>query len=491
MTKRTQLTQTGWNFDNSYARLPQAFFTKLKPEPVAAPDLVLFNKTLAEELGLNAETLQSDYGTAVFAGNEIPEGAAPLAQAYAGHQFGNLTMLGDGRAVLLGEQLAPNGKRFDVQLKGAGRTPYSRGGDGRAALGPMLREYIISESMHALGIPTTRSLAVVSTGEEIRRETRLPGAILTRIAASHLRFGTFQYAASRGNREEFKLLADYAIERHYPGIDEGEGRYLAFFKEVAERHAQLAAKWQLAGFIHGVMNTDNMTISGETIDYGPCAFMNEYDPATVFSSIDRQSRYAFGNQPQITGWNLARFAETLVPLLHEDKEKAVELAQGVLNGYIESYYAHWLNGMRAKLGLFDEEAEDEALIGELLTLMHENGADYTNTFRALTLNQPSGQSLFGESEFEAWRAKWQMRLSHQDEGQEASRTLMRRSNPSIIPRNHRVEEALDAAVQNGDYSVVEKLLNVLADPYAYSEDQEEYTKLPPEDGAPYQTFCGT
>ncbi|UJF27519.1 YdiU family protein [Planococcus sp. 107-1] len=491
MTKRTERTRTGWNFDNSYARLPQAFFTKLKPHPVAAPELVLFNTPLAEELGLDGEMLQTEEGTAIFAGNEIPEGAAPLAQAYAGHQFGNLTMLGDGRAVLLGEQLTPNGRRFDIQLKGAGRTPYSRGGDGRAALGPMLREYIISESMHALGIPTTRSLAVVSTGEEIRRETRLPGAILTRIAASHLRFGTFQYAASRGNLEEFKQLADYAVERHYPHIESGKDRYLTFFKEVAERHAKLVSKWQLVGFIHGVMNTDNMTISGETIDYGPCAFMNEYDPATVFSSIDQQARYAFGNQPQITGWNLARFAETLVPFLHEDKEKAIELAQGVLKDFIESYYAHWLNGMRAKLGMFGEEAEDEALIGELLSWMHENGADYTNTFRSLTLGQTSGEGLFGAPKFKAWHAKWQARLSCQEEGTDASEALMRRSNPSIIPRNHRVEEALDAAVQNGDYSVLEKLLDVLADPYAYSEEQEEYTKLPPEDDAPYQTFCGT
>ena len=491
MTKRTELTKTGWNFDNSYARLPQAFFTKLKPAPVQAPELVMFNKSLAEELGLDAEELQNGEGAAVFAGNEIPEGAAPLAQAYAGHQFGYFTMLGDGRAVLLGEQMTPSGKRFDIQLKGSGRTPYSRGGDGRAALGPMLREYIISESMHALGIPTTRSLAVVATGEEIARETRLPGAILTRIAASHLRFGTFQYAANRGNLEEFKLLADYAIERHYPDIPAEGNRYLSFFKEVAERHAQLVAKWQLAGFIHGVMNTDNMTISGETIDYGPCAFMDIYNPATVYSSIDQQGRYAFGNQPQITGWNLARFAETLVPLLHENKDEAVELAQGVLKEYVESYYAHWLKGMHSKLGLFNEEAEDEALINELFVMMQNHEADYTNTFRALTFNKTGDTILFAQPEFAAWREKWQDRLSRQEESTEASHELMRRSNPAVIPRNHRVEEALDAAVQHGDYSVMERLLKVLADPYAHSAEQEEYSSLPPDDDAPYQTFCGT
>ncbi|MCP2035428.1 uncharacterized protein YdiU (UPF0061 family) [Planomicrobium sp. HSC-17F08] len=491
MTQRPEKTETGWKLENSYARLPQVFFTRLRPAPVESPKLVAFNEPLAEMLGLNIEDLKSDSGTAILAGNEIPEDAFPLAQAYAGHQFGFLTMLGDGRAVLLGEQITPGGERFDIQLKGAGRTPYSRGGDGRAALGPMLREYIISEAMHGLGIPTTRSLAVVATGEEIRRETRLPGAVLTRVAASHLRFGTFQYAAGVGDIENIRALADYAIERHYAGVDLGDNRYLGFFKEVAKRHASLVAKWQLVGFIHGVMNTDNMTISGETIDYGPCAFMDTYDPATVFSSIDHQGRYAYGNQPQIAGWNLARFVETLVPLFHEDSEEAVKLAQAELTAYIKTYYAHWLTGMRAKLGLFNEEAEDEVLVADLLNLMKEYVADYTNTFRALTLGEFDETSLSGKPEFTEWKEQWEARLGRQDQSLDEAHQLMQNHNPSIIPRNHRVEEALDAAVQRGDYSVMERLLNVLANPFAYSEEQKEYTKLPPEAPDSYQTFCGT
>ncbi|MGK7379726.1 protein adenylyltransferase SelO [Planococcus sp. 1R117A] len=488
MTQRKERTETGWNLENSYARLPKAFFTNVKPHPVKSPKLAALNEPLAASLGLNIEELKSGKGLEVLAGNEIPEGALPLAQAYAGHQFGYLTMLGDGRAVLLGEQITPAGERYDIQLKGSGRTPYSRGGDGRAALGPMLREYIISEAMHALGIPTTRSLAVVATGEEVRRETSLPGAILTRVAASHLRFGTFQYAAGVG---DIQALADYAIERHYADVDLGEGRYLGFFRAVAMRHASLVAKWQLAGFIHGVMNTDNMTISGETIDYGPCAFMDTYDPATVFSSIDHHGRYAYGNQPQIAGWNLARFAETLIPLLHEEQEEAVKLAQQVLSDYIKTYYTHWLSGMRAKLGIFNEESADEVLVADLLNLMKEYDADYTNTFRALTFDQLKDTVLFGKPEFTVWTEQWQARLTRQKQSKEQSHELMRNSNPAVIPRNHRVEEALEAAVQKGDYSVMEQLLKVLADPYAHTEDQKDYSTLPPESPDSYQTFCGT
>ncbi|MDN7246209.1 protein adenylyltransferase SelO [Planococcus shenhongbingii] len=491
MTQRKERTETGWNLENSYARLPKAFFTNVKPHPVKSPKLAALNEPLAASLGLNIEELKSGKGLEVLAGNEIPEGALPLAQAYAGHQFGYLTMLGDGRAVLLGEQITPIGERFDIQLKGSGRTPYSRGGDGRAALGPMLREYIISEAMHALGIPTTRSLAVVATGEEVRRETSLPGAVLTRVAASHLRFGTFQYAAGVGDIDNIRALADYAIERHYSDVNLGDNRYLGFFREVAMRHASLVAKWQLAGFIHGVMNTDNMTISGETIDYGPCAFMDTYDPATVFSSIDHHGRYGYGNQPQIAGWNLARFAETLIPLLHEEQEEAVKLAQQVLSDYIKTYYAHWLSGMRAKLGVFNEESADEVLVADLLNLMKEYDADYTNTFRALTFDQLEDTVLFGKLEFTAWTEQWQARLTRQKQSKEQSHELMRNSNPAVIPRNHRVEEALEAAVQKGDYSVMEKLLKVLANPYAHSEEQKEYSTLPPESPDSYQTFCGT
>ncbi|HEU4965779.1 MAG TPA: YdiU family protein, partial [Bacilli bacterium] len=326
-------TETGWNLDNSYARLPEVFFSVISPNPVYAPKLIVLNQPLASSLGLDAQALQSEEAVAVLAGTQVPEGSVPLAQAYAGHQFGHFTKLGDGRALLVGEQITPSGERFDIQLKGSGRTPYSRGGDGRAALGPMLREYIISEAMHGLGIPTTRSLAVVTTGEPIYRETKLPGAILTRVAASHLRVGTFQYAAQWGTVEDLRALADYAIQRHYPEADKAENRYLALLQEVIKRQAALVAKWQQVGFIHGVMNTDNMTIGGETIDYGPCAFMNTYDPKTVFSSIDVQGRYAYGNQPYIAGWNLARFAETLIPLFDDDQEKAVQIVQDAISAY--------------------------------------------------------------------------------------------------------------------------------------------------------------
>ncbi|MFJ5758502.1 YdiU family protein [Neobacillus sp. NPDC093182] len=488
MTK--ELTETGWNFDNSYARLPQTFFTRQNPAPVRSPKLAVLNKPLAASLGLNVKTLESEEGAAMFAGNKIPDGASPLAQAYAGHQFGHFTMLGDGRAVLLGEQITPQGERFDIQLKGSGRTPYSRGGDGRAALGPMLREYIISEAMHALGIPTTRSLAVVTTGEEIARESYLPGAILTRVAASHLRVGTFQYAARWGTNEELRELADYAIKRHYPEIQDEENKYLTFLQEVIKRQAMLITKWQLVGFIHGVMNTDNMTISGETIDYGPCAFMDTYDPATVFSSIDREGRYAYGNQPNIGVWNLARLAEALLPLLHENQEESVTLAQDKLSDFAGLFESNWLEGMRAKLGLFNEEEEDKPLIKDLLDIMRKHGADYSNTFRALTLDKPEETSLQGTTEFTEWLERWKARLGRQEESKDSWIQLMRNSNPAVIPRNHRVEEALEAA-NNGDYSVMERLLEVLSNPYAYSPEQIEYTTPPEPSPRPYRTFCGT
>ncbi|MEH7253716.1 YdiU family protein [Neobacillus niacini] len=489
MTKK--FIETGWNFDNSYARLPKTFFTSQNPTPVRSPKLIILNEPLATSLGLKLKALQSEDGTAIFAGNKIPDGASPLAQAYAGHQFGHFTMLGDGRAILLGEQITPKGERFDIQLKGPGRTPYSRGGDGRAALGPMLREYIISEAMYALGIPTTRSLAVVTTGEPIIRETKLPGAILTRVAASHLRVGTFQYAAGGGTDEELKELADYAIKRHYPEIEEDENRYLSLLQEVIKSQAALIAKWQLVGFIHGVMNTDNMTISGETIDYGPCAFMDTYDPATVFSSIDRQGRYAYGNQPNIGVWNLARLAESLLPLLHEDQEQAVTLAQEKLSEFTGLFKSNFLKGMRAKLGLFNEEEEDVPLVESLLSLMQKHGADYTNTFRALTTDSTRELVLHGIPEFTEWHQQWQTRLSRQPETKEARIQLMKNSNPGVIPRNHRVEEALEAAVNSGDYSVMERLLNVLSNPYSYAPEQIEYCSLPAPSVRPYQTFCGT
>lgn len=491
MTKGKAILETGWNFDNSYARLPKSFFSTLNPTPVRSPKLVILNSPLATSLGLSVESLQSEEGIAVLAGNQIPDGALPLAQAYAGHQFGHFTMLGDGRAILIGEQITPSGKRLDIQLKGPGRTPYSRGGDGRAALGPMLREYIISEAMHALGIPTTRSLSVVTTGETVFRETELPGAILTRVAASHLRVGTFQYVANWGTVEELRILADYTLKRHYPDAEKNQDPYLSLLQEVIKRQAALIAKWQLVGFIHGVMNTDNMTISGETIDYGPCAFMDVYDPATVFSSIDRQGRYAYGNQPPIAGWNLARFAESLLPLLHGDQEKAVEIAQDAISQFPELYRSQWLAGMRAKLGIVNEENEDESLIEGLLSIMQKNRADYTNTFRALTLDRPEDTVLYDTPEFAHWHKLWQARLDRQQESKASVRQLMQNSNPAVIPRNHRVEEALEAAVERGDYRVMERLLDVLSSPYTYSTEHEEYCTLPEPSARPYRTFCGT
>ncbi|HHW39165.1 MAG TPA: YdiU family protein [Bacillales bacterium] len=497
--------EAGWNFDNSYPRLPKMFYSSQNPEPVTAPELVIFNSSLATSLGLNDAVLNNNDEAALFAGNKIPEGAAPLAQAYAGHQFGHFTMLGDGRAVLLGEHLSPNDERFDIQLKGSGRTPYSRGGDGRAVLGPMLREYIISEAMHALGIPTTRSLAVVKTGELVFRETALPGAIVTRVASSHIRVGTFEFAANFGTDEDVRALADYTLQRHFSGADfdtstqsnTGLGatsdadRYLFLLQEVSKRQAELIAKWQLVGFIHGVMNTDNMAISGETIDYGPCAFMDTYDPATVFSSIDRQGRYAYGNQPPIGGWNLARFAETLLSLLHDDEDQAVQLAQEAISEYPKLFHKHWLSGMRAKLGLYNEEDQDESLIEDLLSLMKKNRADFTNTFRALTMNRIVDTGLTGVIRFDKWYEEWEARRGRQLQSRSDSQKLMQHSNPAVIPRNHRVEESLEAAVEHGDYTVMHRLLEVLSDPYAYSPDQDEYCELPVSTTEPYRTFCGT
>lgn len=490
-TNENQLkNKTGWNFDNSYARLPQTFFTKVNPASAPEPQLIILNAPLAASLGLNAEALQTEDGVGTLAGDQIPEGAMPLAQAYAGHQFGHFNMLGDGRAILLGEQITPQGERFDIQLKGSGRTPYSRRGDGLAALGPMLREYIISEAMYGLGIPTTRSLAVATTGESIYRETELPGAVLTRVAASHIRVGTFQYAANYGAEEDIHTLADYTLQRHYPDIALDDNRYLSLLQEVIKRQAALIAKWQLVGFIHGVMNTDNMAISGESIDFGPCAFMDAYDPATVFSSIDTHGRYAYGNQPPIAAWNLARFAETLLPLLHTEEAEAIIIAQDALANFAVLYRGHWLAGMRAKLGLFHEEQQDGALVEGLLKIMEQYQADYTNTFRALTFDMTEEIVLFETSEFAEWKEQWQARLERQQESLAEAQKLMRSSNPAVIPRNHRVEAALDAAVQQGDYTVMQQLLAVLADPFAHSPEQVEYA-APTRSSRPYQTFCGT
>jgi uncharacterized protein YdiU (UPF0061 family) len=490
MTERKAIIETGWNLDNSYARLPKSFFTIIKPNPVCSPKLIIFNYSLATSLGLNVQALKSNDGIAVLAGNQIPKGTLPIAQAYAGHQFAHFTMLGDGRAMLIGEQISPSGEKFDIQLKGSGRTPYSRGGDGRAALGPMLREYIISEAMHALGIETTRSLAVVTSGEPVIRETEQIGAIMTRVAASHIRVGTFQYVSKWGTALDLKVLADYTLQRHFPNAFAGGNQYLFLLREVIKRQAELIAKWQLVGFIHGVMNTDNMAISGETIDYGPCAFMDVYDPATVFSSIDIQGRYAYGNQPHIAEWNLARFAETLLPLLHTNQKQAVKLAQEAISDFTDLYHYNWLTGMRSKLGIFNEEIQDEELIQVLLSLMQKYHADYTNTFRSLTFDTLSDAVLFGTAEFAQWYELWQARVGRQQEPKASWQQLMKSSNPALIPRNHQVEAALEAAVK-GDYSVMERLLDVLKNPYAHSPEQTEYSTLPTISTSPYRTFCGT
>ncbi|HEX4146168.1 MAG TPA: YdiU family protein [Pirellulales bacterium] len=480
----------GWQFDNTYSRLPEVFFAPALPAKVRAPRLSILNRRLAEELGLDFALVSPQSAAVFFAGQDLPGGCRPIAQAYAGHQFGGFTMLGDGRAILLGEHRTPAGHLVDIQLKGAGRTQFSRGGDGRAALGPMLREYVISEAMSALGIPTTRSLAVVTTGEPVQRASRLQGAILTRVAASHIRVGTFQYLAARQDEASLRLLADYVIDRHYPQLADAPGKYLDLFRAVMDRQAALIARWQLVGFIHGVMNTDNMSISGETIDYGPCAFMNAYDPDTVFSSIDHAGRYAYGNQPAIAQWNLARLAETLLPLIDPDQEQAVALATELLGRYPALFERHWLAGMRAKLGLESAEADDLELIQSLLSWMQKRRADFTNTFRDLSSSEFLAADRYQDPEFLAWHARWLLRLRREDRPSTLACAAMKAVNPAVIPRNDRVEEALSAAEDHDDFSVLERLLAVLAVPYERAADSALYQEPPLDEGS-YRTFCGT
>ena len=481
----------GFRFDNSYALLPKHFFERIDPVPVAAPRTIIFNRALSDDLGLDTAALDGSEGAAVLAGNRVPEGALPIAQAYAGHQFGHFTMLGDGRAILLGEHITPRGERVDIQLKGSGRTTFSRRGDGRAALGPMLREYIISEAMHGLGIPTTRSLAVVATGEPVYRETRLPGAILTRVAASHIRVGTFEYAAAQKNVDDLRTLAMYAINRHFPELRGADNPALSLLAGVLARQASLVAKWLHAGFIHGVMNTDNMALSGESIDYGPCAFMDAYDPATVFSSIDRDGRYAYGNQPSIAQWNLTRFAETLLPLIQDSEDEAVKMATEVLDTFPAVFRDFWIEGMRAKLGLFGAEDDDADLAQALLKLMREAGADYTRTLRDLGRDPLPDTPFFRDEGFRSWHGRWQERLARQPRRPEEARRLMMARNPAVIPRNSRVEEALDAAVERGDLSVLKRLLAALEKPFEDNPAHAAYAEPPAPPATPYMTFCGT
>ena len=481
---------TGWRLEHSYAALPPIFSAPAAPTTVRAPQLVAFNRPLATCLGLNPDLLDGDDGAAIFAGNRMPDGGVPIAQAYAGHQFGHFTVLGDGRAILLGEQVTPSGVRVDIQLKGAGKTRYSRRGDGRAALGPMLREYIVSEAMHALGIPTTRSLAVATTGETVYREGALQGAVLTRVAASHIRVGTMQWAAAHQDEQAVRALADYTLARHYPELADDPERDLALYRAILARQASLIARWQLVGFIHGVMNTDNMALSGETIDYGPCAFMDAYDPATVFSSIDEGGRYAYGNQPSIAQWNLARLAEAMLPLFDADTDRAVQAATEALNHFSELFGQHMLDGIRAKLGLFTREDGDVALGDDLLGWMRLRAADFTNTFSALTRGRLLEELTGADAELTAWHARWEARRARQPQPAAESDALMRRHNPAVIPRNHHVEAALSAATRDGDYAVMHRLLDVLATPYDYDRDVRDYTAPGLADSG-YRTFCGT
>ena len=485
-----------FNFDNSFARSLEGFFKPCQAEPATAPTLLHFNHALAKELGLDPVALDSEAGLAIFSGNATPEGSEPLAQAYAGHQFGGFSpQLGDGRALLLGEVIDTQQRRRDIQLKGSGRTPFSRGGDGLAAIGPVLREYLIGEAMHALGVPTTRALAAVATGKHVYREIALPGAILTRIAASHIRVGTFQYAGARGDILKVRELADYAIQRHYPDTSDAENPYLAFFAAVADAQAALVARWMNIGFIHGVMNTDNMTISGETIDYGPCAFMDKYAASTVFSSIDQYGRYAYANQPEILTWNLARLAETLIPHVDTKKERAIELLTETIECIQPLYESYWLSGMRSKIGLTTEDILDEELINDLLKIMEAGQADFTLVFRRLskTLQGDSDavRNLFKEPDaFNAWVVRWQKRLEQEDIVAETTAQAMDRVNPIYIPRNHKVEESLAAAV-NQDMRPFTKLLEVVIQPFDEVAGNEAYTEPAPTTNRRYQTFCGT
>jgi len=479
----------GWCFDNSYYKLPETFRENINPVPVRKPELILLNKGLAEKLNLNFSKLDVKEISELFAGNLLPEGSNSIAQAYAGHQFGHFTMLGDGRAVLIGEHISNKKDRYDIQLKGSGKTAFSRNGDGRAALAPMLREYIISEAMYNLGISTTRSLAVVKTGEEVIRETPLHGAILTRVALSHIRVGTFQYIAARQKKDELETLFNYVVNRHYPEIKNSKNEAIDLLKIVLDKQIELVVNWMRVGFIHGVMNTDNMSISGETIDYGPCAFMDFYDPKTVFSSIDQMGRYAYCNQPGITKWNLSRFAECLIPLIDKDQSKAIGLATDIINTFEKKYEEKWLNMMRDKLGLFGIDDKDKFLIIDLLTWMHQNKVDYTNTFCHLMNFKIDNNKEYEDNDFQNWKKRWKERLSKNNNTPEKFMKLMRNVNPLVIPRNHKIEEALSKA-NDGNYDVMNELIKILCKPYTDQKDISNY-QLPSYSNDDYKTFCGT
>lgn len=479
----------GWHFDNTYSKLSETFKEEIKPIPVKNPELVILNEQLAKELNLDFSNISQQDLSKLFSGNILPEGSHSIAQAYAGHQFGHFTMLGDGRAVLIGEHLSNKNQRFDIQFKGSGRTSFSRRGDGRAALGPMLREYIISEAMHALNIPTTRSLAVVKTGENVIRDQFLPGAILTRVAASHIRVGTFQYIAAKQNLEELEILVNFTIDRHYPNLKKSKNKALDLLNVLIDKQSELVVNWMRVGFIHGVMNTDNMAISGETIDYGPCAFMDHYDPQTVFSSIDEYGRYAYDNQPKITKWNLARFAECLIPLIDKDEETAVKLATDAINNFENIYETRWLNMMRDKLGLFGEDKNDKKLILDLLDWMKINKADFTNTFCYLMDIKLNENELYLNREFTSWVELWHKRLKLNNQNNNYLE-LMKSVNPIVIPRNHKVEEALKSASE-GDIKKFNDFLKILQTPFEIKSNILDFQFPAPITSQKYQTFCGT
>ena len=492
LEKKLNNIESGWNFDNSYRKLPNILYTKIKPIPVKNSNLVYFNKDLAEKLGLNFTNLSKKYLSDMFSGNILPENSEPIAQAYAGHQFGHFTMLGDGRGILLGEHISPNNKKVDVALKGSGKTPYSRNGDGRASLGPMLREYIISEAMYGLKIPTTRSLAVTTTGEIINRETPLEGSILTRIASSHIRVGTFQYLSMKGDIETLKKLVKYSLERHYPEETIIRNPAITLLESVISKQISLVINWMRVGFIHGVLNTDNVTISGETIDYGPCAFMNIYNPLTVFSSIDHQGRYSFNNQSIITHWNISRFAETLIPLIDSDEKKAIKIGEEIINQFQNNFKIQWVNMMRDKLGFFNHENEDEIFIQKLLEWMYKNKADYTNTFLYLINNKLIQGDMYNLDSFKEIKNQWEKRILKNNLSLDLSKRKMNSNNPFVIPRNHMVEKSLNNILENKDYKLFKNILKICKNPYIKNKNNNVLNNLPdPIDENKYKTFCGT
>ena len=486
MKNNVSLSDSGWNLQSSYTQISDKLFSELKPDAVTNPSTVIVNNELAEKLGLNLKGISEEDLSNLFSGNSLPHGSKPFAQAYAGHQFGQFTILGDGRAHIVGEQVTPEGEIFDIQYKGSGRTPYSRGGDGKAALGPMLREYLISEAMYYLGIPTTRSLAVVKTGEKVYREVPLKGSILTRVASSHIRIGTFQFLAAHKDYEGMKSLLDFSIKRHFSNLKFSENLAIEFIKAVMQKQINLIVEWMRVGFIHGVMNTDNSTISGETIDYGPCAFMDHYDANTVFSSIDTQGRYSFANQPSIIQWNLVRLAECLLPLIDKDEKRSIEIAQNLINTFSSLFNDKWLQMMKKKLGIKDQSEDDEELINNLIKWMQQKKPDFTNTFCNLMNYDHADDEEFEDDEFNNWKREWKKRVESKE-----YLDVMMSCNPTLIPRNYLVEEALSEAETDGKFDKFNELNEIISSPYQLKKVNIKYLETPSKTNIPYKTFCGT